>query len=263
MDQSPYAPYAPPQHQPQGPYGGGYVPSVYKPLGWRTSVTIAGIIGTVVLGGLQTGASLAFSDALQHPGRENLGIILVLGVIGLASSAVSIATWVLFLVWTHLAAKNVRALGHQDLEYTPGWCVGWWFIPIMSLWKPLDALREVFKASDPESVGPSATMPWRASPVPAAMLVWWGVYIANGFVAIAIALSNLDLSGKHRAVTVSPATFITHALLGVAGLFLIIIMRQLAERQELAWSRLSSAPATAASSAAYAPPQTSSANPYL
>lgn len=265
MNDSPYAPYAPPQHHNQGPYGGGYVPFVYKPLGWRTTVTIVGIIGTVVLGFLQTGTSLAFPDVLKHPAPENLGIILALGVLGLASSAVSIATWVLFLVWTNLAAKNVRAFGQQGLEYTPGWCVGWWFVPIMSLYKPFDALREVFKASDPETVGPSATKPWMASTVPAALLVWWGVYVANGFLGIIIVLSNLDLSGKRAAVTVGPANLITHALLGVAGLFLILIMRELAKRQELAWQRLSSAPAQAQSPVAYAPQASASApaNPYL
>jgi hypothetical protein len=265
MDQSPYAPYAPPQHQPPGPYGGGYVPFVYKPLGWRTTVTIVGLIGTVVLGFVQTAASAAFPDVLQHPAPENLGVILLLGVLGLAMSVVSIATWVFFLIWTHLAAKNVRAFGHEDLEYTPGWCVGWWFVPIMSLYKPYAALREVFKASDPESVGPTATTPWRASTVPGAMLAWWLVYMANGFVAMAVALANLDLSGKHAAVTVGPASFLPHVLLGIAAVLLIIIMQQLTKRQEAAWARLSSAPATAttASPVAYASPQGPSANPYV
>lgn len=258
---NPYAPYAPPQHQPQGPYGGGYVPFVYKPLGWLTTATVVGIIGTVVLGLLQTGASLAFPDILKHPAPENLGIILVLGVLGLAASVVSIATWVLFLVWTNHAAKNVRAFGQEGLTYTPGWCVGWWFVPIMSLYKPFDALREVFKASDPETVGPSATKPWMASTVPTALLVWWGVYIANGFIGIIIALANLDLSGKHAAVTVGPASLVPHVLLGVAGVFLILIMQQLAKRQELAWMRLSSVPAQAPSPVAYAPQ--ASGNPYL
>jgi hypothetical protein len=271
MNDSPYAPYAPPQHQhqhqPQGPYGGGYVPFVYKPLGWLTTATIVGIIGTVVLGFLQTGTSLAFPDVLKHPAPENLGIILALGVIGLATSVVSIATWVLFLVWTNLAAKNVRAFGQEGLSYTPGWCVGWWFVPIMSLYKPFDALREVWKASDPETVGPYATKPWMASTVPAALLVWWGVYISNGFVSIIIALSNLDLSGKKPAVTVGPANLLTHALLGVAGIFLIMIMRELAKRQEASWQRLSSAPAQAASPMPYAPAvqghSSPPANPYL
>ena len=258
---NPYAPYAPPQHQPQGPYGGGYVPFVYKPLGWLTTATIVGIVGTVVLGFLQIGTSLAFPDVLKHPAPENLGIILAFGVIGVAAGVVSIGTWVIFLVWTNLAAKNVRAFGQEGLTYTPGWCVGWWFIPIMSLYKPLDALREVWKASDPETVGPTATKPWIASTVPMTMLVWWGFYVGKGFIGIIIALANLDLSGKHAVVTVGPGSLVPYVLHAVAGGLLIVIMRQLAKRQELSWLRLSSAPLQAPSPVAYA--QQASANPYL
>ncbi len=270
MSSSPYSPYAPPQHENQAPYGSGYVPYAYKPLGWRTTATVVGIVATVVLASLQTAATLAFPDALKHPAPENLGIILTLGLLGLVAGGVSIFTWILFLVWTNLAAKNVRAFGQIGLEYTPGWCVGWWFIPVASLYKPFDALREVWKASDPETVGPAAAKPWAASVVPGIFIAWWAVYLTNGFVAIIIALVNLDLSGPKPVVIAGPSSFITHALLGVAGVFLIILMRKLAQRQEAAWARLSSAAGTGTSAGmgtygradSYGT-QASSANPYV
>ena len=240
-----YAPYAPPQ-QPQGPYGGSYAQYVYQPLGWKTTAAIVGVAGSVVLAFAQTGATLAFPDILKHPAPENLPTIAALGLLGIATSLVALATKVIFLMWMHQAAKNVRAFGQQGLEFTPGWCVGWWFIPIMSLWKPFAAMREIWKASDPDTVGQRAAIDWRTAPVPTTMVLWWLVYIVNGFVATGIVLSTLDLSGKHAAVTVGTAQFITHAFLGVAGVFLIMIMRQLAKRQEAAWERLSSAPANPA-----------------
>jgi len=250
-----YAPYAPPQHD-QGPYGGGaYVQHVYRPLGWKTTVSIVGVAATVVLSFLQTGASLANPDLLKHP-EENLGPILALGLLGLVTSVVAIGTYVFFLLWMHQAAKNVRAFGQVGLEYTPGWCVGWWFIPVASLWKPFTAMREIWKASDPDTVGPGAASHWMAAPVPATMGVWWGIYILNGFVGAGIALSSLDLSGAAKGVTVGPATFISHALLGIAGALLIMIMRQLAARQETAWQRLSNADRMPVATAATAP------NPY-
>lgn len=278
MSQSPYAPYAPPQHSQQSPYGmgGGYQQQyVYKPLGWRTTVTIVGLVGTVVFGFLQTALSVAFGDVLKNPAPENLGSILLLGLVGLIAGGISVATWVFFLVWMHHAAKNVRAFGQHMLEYTPGWCVGWWFIPIASLWKPFDAMREIWKASDPESVGANAAKPWTASQVPATLPLWWGVYILNGFIAMGIAFSNLDFSGSKPVVTNGPASFITHGVLGVAAVLLIVIMRQLAQRQESAWERLQSAPASPPGPPAYghndgygapaaaANPYAAGANPYL
>jgi len=249
-----YSPYAPPQQQNPNAWGGGggYLQQyVYKPLGWRTTATIVGIIGTVVFGFVQTGATLAFGDVLRNPSPQNLGVILVLGLLGLVTSGVSIATWVLFLVWTNLAAKNVRAFGQQGLEYTPGWCVGWWFIPIASLWKPFSAMREIWKASDPDSVGPNASKSWMSSVVPATMPVWWGVYILNGFVAMGVTLANLDFSGSKATVTPGPSSFLSHGMLGIAGVLLIVVMRQLAQRQEAAWQRLQSAPANPPGPPAY------------
>jgi len=268
-----YSPYAPPQQPNYSAYGGGYPQQhFYKPLGWRTTVIMLGLVGTVLLGPLQTGASMAFPDALKNPAPENIGIILVLGLLGLVVGGVSIATWVLFLVWTNLAAKNVRALGQQGLEYTPGWCVAWWFIPVAYLWKPFLAMREIWKASDPDTVGSAASKPWTESPVPGTLLAWWLVYISNGFVTMGITIANLDFSGGKVTVTPGPANFISHGLLGVAAVFLIIIMRQLAQRQEAAWARLQSAPAPPAVDAgaygyrqpgAYGEQRSTSNNPYL
>jgi hypothetical protein len=273
-----YSPYAPPQQQ--NPTGWGAGPAylqqhVYKPLGWRTTATIVGLVGTVVLGLAQTGASLAFGDVLKNPSPQNLGVILVLGLLGLVTSGVSIATWVLFLVWTNLAAKNVRAFGQQGLEYTPGWCVGWWFIPIASLWKPFTAMREIWKASDPETVGANASRSWMSSVVPATLPAWWGVYILNGFVAMGITIASLDFSGSKATVTNGPANFISQGMLGIAGVLLIIVMRQLAQRQEAAWERLQSAPANPpgppaygqdggyGGGGAYGAPGAATANPYV
>lgn len=236
-----YSPYAPPRHDP-GPYGGGgnnygYVP--YQPLGWKTTVTIVGIAASVVLSFAQTGTSLAFPDVLKNPVPANLPIIMALGLLGLLTGGIALLTNIFFLVWMHQAAKNVRAFGQGGLEFTPGWCVGWWFIPVASLWKPLAAMREIWKASDPDSIGQNAARPWMAAPVPSTMGLWWASYVLSGFVAMGIALANMDLSGGKASVAIGPENFVSNGLHGLAGVFLILIMRELAKRQVSSAERLS------------------------
>ena len=68
-------------------------------------------------------------------------------LIAVVAMLVNIATIVVFLIWINRANKNSRALGAQNMQFTPGWCVGWWFIPIASLWKPYQAVREIWKTS--------------------------------------------------------------------------------------------------------------------
>jgi hypothetical protein len=54
-----------------------------------------------------------------------------------------------FLFWTYRVAENLRSLGVERQEYTPGWACGWYFVPILNLFRPIQALSEIWKGSDP------------------------------------------------------------------------------------------------------------------
>ena len=44
-------------------------------------------------------------------------------------------------------AKNVRSFGAQNFRFTPGWAVGYYFIPVADFYKPYRAMKELWKAS--------------------------------------------------------------------------------------------------------------------
>jgi hypothetical protein len=56
-------------------------------------------------------------------------------------------TAVVFGRWIYRANANARALGADHMTFTPGWSVGWYFVPVASLWKPYQAMREIWLAS--------------------------------------------------------------------------------------------------------------------
>lgn len=76
-----------------------------------------------------------------------------------------------FLRWTWLASWNASALSDSPLRYSPGWAVGWYFIPILCFWKPFQAVTEIFKASQPDSP--------QEPEVPAVVQVWWMIWILS------------------------------------------------------------------------------------
>jgi len=87
---------------------------------------------------------------------------------------VLIAGGITFLVWTYWAATNVRGLGAQGLKITPGWAVGWYFVPFANLVMPHNALQEVAKSSVaplPGAQGP----PWKL------ITTWWVLRLVVGF----------------------------------------------------------------------------------
>src|SRR5260221_8716711 len=63
------------------------------------------------------------------------------GIIALFNLVLFLFTVVIFGKWIVRANRNVRALGATDLLMTPGWVVGFFFIPIANLWKPYQAMK--------------------------------------------------------------------------------------------------------------------------
>jgi len=228
-----YTPYAPPAAPPQNHYG---PTPFFRPLGGLTTAAIVAIVFTVP-------AHLAANVVLMsiEPQADETSLVAAFTLLGIAAATIgiNIVAIVLFLTWFHRAATNLRAFGQQGLEYTPGWCIGWWFVPFANLVKPFHAMKEVWRASDPDAVGANDFWAWRTSPLASTMGLWWGAWIVSGI---------LDrVSGKIADSSAAGSLGIVSALIsGLAALFLIPIMRQLAARQEASWAKLEARHAVAA-----------------
>ena len=85
---------------------------------------------------------------------------------------VTLGTGILVLQWIHRANYNARALGATRMEFTPGWAVGWYFIPIASFWKPYQAMKEICRAS----LRPSR---WWEEKAPSLLPLWWGLWLLS------------------------------------------------------------------------------------
>ncbi len=63
-------------------------------------------------------------------------------------SFITIAALVLVLIWQYRAATAARSLGYPS-QHSPGWGVGCWFVPIVNLWMPYQAIRDCLAPNDP------------------------------------------------------------------------------------------------------------------
>jgi hypothetical protein len=119
--------------------------------------------------GRYTNDASAIADAEVSDRRQQ--------IIGLAQAGVFIATGIVILMWIYRANANARALGAQRMSFTPGWSVGWYFVPLANLVMPYQALQETWKASarphDPE--GATVAGWW----FPA----WWFFWLASNIAA--------------------------------------------------------------------------------
>lgn len=94
----------------------------------------------------------------------------------------------IFLIgrWLFVSAKINHLLGIKGLTISPGWSVGWYFIPFANLVYPYQSLKETFKAS-------FNTEEWGNIRVPYDFPIWWSTFIIGNFSSSIVLRMYLDL----------------------------------------------------------------------
>lgn len=144
-----------------------------------------------------------------------------------------LAAAVVVIVWMHRIARNLRTL-HRGTTWGPGWAIGGWFAPPLLFVIPYLALREMWKASDPDvPVGGE----WRSRPVSPLVTAWFVVF---GPVGAALQLAQLGdtfsgLSGGQEALAEQITGDMTVPLIAavadlVAAVLFILVARGLTAR---------------------------------
>lgn len=94
----------------------------------------------------------------------------LVGLVASLTALLLVVTSVSVLMWIHRANYNARQLGATGMKFTPGWAVGWYFIPIASIWKPYQAMKEICQASfNPRQ--------WWDEERPALLPAWWALWL--------------------------------------------------------------------------------------
>lgn len=65
-------------------------------------------------------------------------------VVGIIQFLFGILLGVTFLRWIYRANKNLHTLSSEPMRFSPGWSIGWYFIPIANLFKPYQAMKEIW-----------------------------------------------------------------------------------------------------------------------
>jgi uncharacterized protein DUF4328 len=92
------------------------------------------------------------------------------GIVGLLQSGLGIVTGIAFLKWIYRAYKNIQGFGAQGLRFSPGWAVGYYFIPILSLIRPVQVMSEIWRASDDPRYWSQRECSWLIA-------VWWILFL--------------------------------------------------------------------------------------
>ena len=171
---------------------------------------------------VQDGAELTTEQASANDAREQLIAIL--------SLVLFLATALCWWMWQHRAYSNLRLIGSRETEFTPGWSVGYWFIPIVNLFRGYQITAELYRRSEiqngRDSIGGLSGSPLVGS--------WWAAYLVWGG---AVRFASTIGKEAHTLPTLISATdleLLAHVV-GIAATILALLVIQSIDRFQQAF----------------------------
>lgn len=151
--------------------------------------------------------NLNFSSILAAEDSDKRQLIITI-----ISILIYLVTIVGFLMWLQRAYANLeigtKRAGQQILKYSNGWAVGAWFVPILSLFRPFQIIKEMFDATYQyiKYFRAGTLAPYKIGVLGA----WWGLWLA------ANVASNVSLQMKITAEK-DPGNMLTSSMIGIVA----------------------------------------------
>lgn len=141
--------------------------------------------------------------------------------IGLVRLVLIIPTIIAWLAWQSRAVDNVPSLGGGTPRWTPRWSIGWWFVPIMNLFRPYQVVRDLNDRMATGILAGGGTL----------VLAWWLTYVLGDFAGRVLARIQPPetLDGLSTYFT---ALAVTDVLAVIAAGLAILVIRQIQVRAE-------------------------------
>jgi hypothetical protein len=117
-------------------------------------------------------AAFPMDQASAHASDHQTAVSAIVELVALLAAAST------FLAWFYRAYANLPRLGIQHLRHRPGWAIGSWFVPVLSLVRPKQIANDIWRGSDPTS--PDRQPDWH-EPVSPLLHWWWALFLLNGF----------------------------------------------------------------------------------
>jgi hypothetical protein len=115
------------------------------------------------------------------------------GVSAILYFAFVIFAAILSLRWIYRANSNAHVLS-PGMSMSPGWNVGWFFVPIATWFRPFEVVREIWRVSnDPANPGEPES--------PSFLRAWWAFWLLTSV------LGTLSFRVQIHAKTVGTAIF--------------------------------------------------------
>jgi hypothetical protein len=131
-----------------------------------------------------------------------------------------VSSYIIIGRWFYISAEINHLLGIKELNITPGWAIGWYFIPFANLVMPYLSLKETYKAS-------FNSEDWQNTTIPYDFPIWWTTFlVGNGLGNLSYSMySNLGETYTYeKLIQISYIDISSDTLLIINAFFLLRIV---------------------------------------
>ena len=157
--------------------------------------------------------------------EKNYFRVIIIGIFYIIFTWASV---VLIGRWFFVSAKINHLSGTKELKVSPGWSVGWYFIPFANLVMPYCSLKETFKAS-------FNSEDWQNTKVPYDFPIWWATFLIRNFLSylsVIISWSQRETYSYKILNLISYIDIVVDILLIINAIFLLRIVNTIFNNQK-------------------------------
>jgi hypothetical protein len=147
---------------------------------------------------------------------QPLVLVLLSAAIYIFGFSLLVITFVLFARWILQAARNLVAKDIDGFTYTPASCVWWYFVPIASLFKPFQAMRQIWNGShgnDGQAIDEGHE----------SLTIWWAAWVISGILGNISFRLQMSADGTDMA-NMATSLFMASALVDLVAYPAAIIL---------------------------------------
>lgn len=205
-------------------------------LAYLTMISLGSLLITNVLSLIFGFGEIFFQQTFELDGGEYMSVwFLGIALISILELFLYVATATMFLIWLYRVYTNLTPLRAPDREFTPGWAVGWWFIPFANLVKPFQVVREAWQQSDPDFDPELNFMP-NSIFTPTFFGFWWAFWILSN-ISNNISSHLIDDNGQAME-GFALVTIISSIFSMIAAILAILVVRSISTRQDERYQNL-------------------------
>jgi hypothetical protein len=176
---------------------------------------------------------LEHSEELSHIEMNDTRV----SIISTIEFPLLILSSILFFYWFYRAYRNLGSLGALGLTFNPKWVVAYFFIPVLCLWKPYEALKEIWKVSDPYYSTEGYL--WRTVKVSPILAFWWITFVISNMMGTLLLTGAFSTETLEDWIRLDMQDIAASIVIIISDVVLIYIIRKISSRQEMKSRNLS------------------------